>query len=184
VYAHLNRYQQLDRIFQAEVNLDDFATEDMRRAIRIRHGATHKLLVNQDGEPLSDRAFNRLIAKLHRSTHHNVGDTLNRWAFLMEYCDDDRVTPSSERRAGLPAFLGADTGVLLAAVYLERRTNEYHLRRLFGPAFDARYRNVLQRLLRVGLLTRGNDGWLEIRESVVSDVGRSLEYNGYLKTKE
>jgi hypothetical protein len=183
VYAHLNRFRDLDRIFQAEVNLDDFSLEDMQRAIRIRHGATHKKLVDADGEPLSELTFNRLVKKLHRAGYGNVGDTLNRWAFMMEYCDENSVTPSNVSRHRLPAFVNTDTGLLLTTIFLERRTNEYHLRKLFGPAFDRQYRSVLQRLLRVGLLTRSIDGWLSIRESVVTDVGRALENNGYLNNE-
>lgn len=182
VYSHLNRFRDLDRVFQSEVNLDDFSTEDMQRAIRIRHGATHKKLVDEDGEPLSELAFNRLVKKLHRGSHGNVGDTLHRWAFMMEYCDEDSVTPSTARRYRLPAFVNTDNGLLLTTIFLERRTSDYHLRKLFGPAYDRRYRSVLQRMLRVGLITRSNDGWISIRENVVTDVGRALENNGYLDT--
>jgi len=181
VYSHLDRFMNLDRIFQANVNLDDFSLEEMQHAIRIRHGATHKLLVSQDGEPFTDTAFNRRVARFYRYSQGNVGDTLNRWAWLTEYCDDDRVAPTIERLYRLPAFLNTDTGILLTTIFLERRTNEYHLRQLLGPAFETRYRAVLQRLLRVGMLTRQNDGRLEIRESIVNDVGRALENNGYLK---
>jgi len=184
VYVHLDRFMNLDRIFQASVNLDEFSLEEMQRAIRIRHGATHKLLVNKDGEPFSDTAFNRRIKRFYRYSYANVGDTLNRWAWLTEYCDEDRVNPTSERLYRLPSFLNTDTGVLLTTIYLERRTNEYHLRQMLGPAFEVRYRAVLKRLLRVGLLTRQNDGWLEIRESIVNDVGRALENNGYLTTEQ
>jgi len=183
VYNHLDRFMGLDRIFQANVNLDDFSLEEMQRAVRIRHGATHKLLVNQDGEPFTDTAFNRRVRRFYRYSQGNVGDTLNRWAWLTEYCDEDRVNPTSERLYRLPSFLNTDTGILLTTIFLERRTNEYHLRQLLGPAFETRYRAVLQRLLRVGMLTRQNDGWLEIRESVVNDVGRALENNGYLKNE-
>lgn len=182
VYGHLNRFRDLDRTFQAEVNLDGFSLQAMQMAIRIRHGATHKLLVGEDGEPLGEVAFDRLVARIHRSSQGNVGDSLNRWAYQMLYRDEDRVTPSEQRRHKLPAFLSADTGILLTTIFLERRTNEYHLRKLFGPAFDRRYRNVLQRLLRVGLLVRSSDGWLSIQESVVTDLGRALENNGFLKT--
>ncbi|TXF87874.1 ATP-binding protein [Neolewinella aurantiaca] len=183
VYSHLNRFRDLDRIFQAEVNLDNFSVEDTRRAIRIRHGATHKKLVDSEGEPLSETAFNHLVKRLHRASNGNVGDTLNRWAYMMEYCDEESVTPSQARRYRLPAFVNTDTGLLLTTLFLERRSNEYHLRKLFGQAFDRRYRSVLQRLLRVGLLTRSSDGWLSIRESVVTDVGRALENNGYLNNE-
>lgn len=180
VNRHLNRFMDLERIFQAEVNLDGFPLEDMQQAILIRHGATHKQLVNAEGEPLSEAAFSRRIRLMHRATYGNVGDTLNRWAWFTEYCDEDRVTPCLERAYKLPAFLSADTGILLTTIFLDRRTNEYHLRRMLGPAFEQRYRNIVRRLHRVGLLNRHNDGWLEICESVVNDVGRALENNGYL----
>jgi hypothetical protein len=184
VYHHLNRFMNMERFFQAEVNLDDFPLEDMQRAIRIRHGATHKALVNADGEPLSETAFSKRVRNLHRASGGNVGDTLNYWAWLTAYCDENRVTPSGNWRYKMPAFVSADTGLLLTTIFLERRTNEYHLRKLLGPAFELRYRSILRRLLRVGLLTRHNDGWLEICESVVNDVGRALENNGYLNIKD
>lgn len=184
VYHHLDRFMDMERFFQAEVNLDDFPMEDMQRAIRIRHGATHKALVDKDGEPLSETAFSRRVSKLHRAAGGNVGDTLNYWAWLTEYYDENRVTPSLQRRFKMPAFVSADTGILLTTIFLERRTNEYHLRKLLGPAFELRYRSILRRLLRVGLLIRQNDGWLEICESVVNDVGRAMENNGHLNIQD
>ena len=184
VYHHLNRFMDMERFFQAEVNLDDFPIDDMQRAIRIRHGATHKTLVDSDGEPLSETAFSRRVSNLHRAAGGNVGDTLNYWAWLTEFCDEDRVTPSGQRRFKMPAYVSADTGILLTTIFLERRTNEYHLRKLLGPAFELRYRSILRRLLRVGLLNRHNDGWLEICESVVNDVGQALENNGYLNIQD
>ncbi|WP_020569148.1 ATP-binding protein [Neolewinella persica] len=184
VYHHLDRFMDMERFFQAEVNLDDFPIEDMQRAIRIRHGATHKALVNADGDPFSETAFSRRVSNLHRAAGGNVGDTLNYWAWLTEYCDENRVTPSGQRRYKMPVFVSADTGILLTTIFLERRTNEYHLRKLLGPAFELRYRSILRRLLRVGLLTRHNDGWLEICESVVNDVGSALENNGYLNIQD
>lgn len=179
-YDHFNRNRELDLVFQATVNMDDFSLEKAIRAVRIRHGATHKRLVDEDGEPLSDVAFNRLVRKLHRATAGNIGDTIHRWAYLMEYCDEDRVTPNEQRRYHLPAFLTVDNGTILTAIYRQRSASEYHLRQLFGPAFESRYRSVLQRMIRVGLVVRGNDNQLRIRESVVTGVATALENNGYL----
>jgi hypothetical protein len=184
VYNHLNLFMDMERFFQAEVNLDEFPIEDMQQAIRIRHGATHKVLVDADGEPLSESAFSKRVSNLHRASGGNVGDTLNYWAWLTEYCDEDRVTPSGNWRYKMPAIVSADIGILLTTIFLERRTNEYHLRKLLGPAFELRYRSILSRLLRVGLLTRHNDGWLEICESVVNDVEQALENNGYLNIED
>lgn len=184
VYAHLNRFRKLDRIFQAEVNLDRFSVSNLQQALRIRHGATHQLLVEADGEPITQAAFDKRVAAIHRTTAGNVGDSLYRWAYQVNYCEEGRVVFSPDRRYRLPAFINADTGVLLAMIFLERRTNDYHLRRVFGPAYDRRYRGVLQRLLRVGILVRSRDGWLSICESVVTDVGQALENSGYLNVNK
>jgi hypothetical protein len=64
---------------------------------------------------------------------------------------------------------------------MEKRTNEYRLSKLFGKAFKDKYINIVQRLISVGLLVRHLDGWLEINECVVNEVGRALEREQYLK---
>lgn len=180
VYHHLNRFLDLERVFQSEVNLDDFSLADMEQAVRIRHGATHKVLVDEDGEPLSDAAFAKLVARLYRATSGNVGDTINRWAYYTRRYDEDRVHQPRERRYALPSFLSPDTATLLATLFLEKQSRDYRLRKLFGPAYQERYASILQRLIRVGLVNRTADGSLEITESVVNDVGRQLENESYL----
>ncbi|WP_116106569.1 hypothetical protein [Lewinella sp. IMCC34191] len=180
VYNHLNRYLEIDRVFQSEINLDDFSLPDMEQAVRIRHGATHKILVDEDGESISDAHFAKLVRRIYRATEGNVGDTINRWAYYTQRFDDDRVHQPTGKRYSLPAFLSPDTATLLATLLLERRTRDYRLRKLFGPAYQERYASILQRLIRIGLVTRNADGSLEITESVVNDVGRLLEDEAYL----
>ena len=82
--------------------------------------------------------------------------------------------------SSLPDLLNPDAAVLLAALTLERRSNEYRLRKMFGPAFKDKYSNLLQRLIGIGVLQRHVDGWLEINEAVVNEVGRMLERKKYL----
>ncbi len=184
VWSHLNKFMGLEKIFQAEVNLDTFSLAEMHQAILIRHGATHKQLVDQEGEPLGEVGFSRRVRRLYRAANGNIGDTLNYWAWHTHYVDENRVTPGKDRHFRLPAFVSADTGILLNTLYLERRTSEYRLRKLLGPAFEHRYRSILRRLLRVGMLTRHNDGGLEISESIVNDVARALEHDGYLNQED
>ncbi len=180
VYHHLDRYLDIHRVFQAEINLDDFSLEDLERAIRIRHGATHKILVDEEGEPVSDAAFAKMVRRIYRATDGNVGDAINRWAYFTERYDEDRVHQPPGRRYSLPAFLSPDMATLLATLVLEKRTRDYRLRKLFGPAYQERYASILQRLIRIGLVTRNADGTIEIAESIVNDVARQLEDDAYL----
>ena len=180
VYQHLNRFQELGRVFQSQINLDDFSLEHMQQAVRIRHGATHKVMVDADGEPVSEAAFARMVKRIYRATDGNVGETINRWAYFTERYDEEHVYQPRGRRYALPAFLSPDTATLLATILLERRVRDYRLRKLFGPAYQERYASILQRLLRIGLVTRTPDGHLEITESVVNDLGEMLESESYL----
>ena len=180
VYRHLDHFLDLDRTFQSEINLDSFSLPDMQRAVLIRHGATHKQLVDEQGEPLSETAFGRLVRRAYRATEGNVGDTINRWAYFTERYDEERVYQPTGRRYALPNFLSPDTATLLSTILLEKRTRDYRLRKLFGPAYPERYASILQRLLRIGMVTRNADGSLEVTESVVNEVGRMLDAEAYL----
>ena len=180
MYHHLTRFLDVERVFQSEINLDDFTLADMEQAVRIRHGATHKLLVDGEGEVVSDAAFAKMVRRIYRATEGNVGDTINRWAYFTRRYDEDRVHQPPIRRYSLPAFLSPDTATLLATLLLEKRTRDYRLRKLFGPAYQERYASILQRLIRIGLVSRNPDGTLEITESVVNEVGRLLEAESYI----
>ena len=179
-YRHLDRFQDIDRVFQSRIDLNRFSLQDMQRAVLIRHGATHKVMVDSQGEPVSEAAFGQMVKRIYRSTGGNVGETIDRWAYYTERYDGESVYQPKGRRYVLPGFLSPDTATLLTTILLEKRTQDYRLRRLFGPAYQERYGSILQRLLRVGMVTRNNNGTLEITESIVNDIGRMLDAEDYL----
>ncbi len=179
--THLNLFHETSKVFQAEINVDKMSLEEIREAIMIRHGATHKKLTNIDGEPLSANEFKRLIDRIYRLSGGNIGEALNRWSCATVRIDEDRVQHIGGFTFGLPDFLNPDVAILLAAIMIEKRTNEYRLRRIFGPAFTDKYAPILQRLIGIGLLRRQLDGWLEINEVLVNELGHLLEDKGYLK---
>lgn len=176
----LDYSSQIRRVFQAEINLDEMPLEDVRQAILIRHGATHKELVTTSGETLAPQDLNRLIRRTYRASRANIGEALNQWAAITQQYDGDSVTLSTKPQYSLPNFLHADLAILLAALTRKKRTNEYRLRKRFGTPFNQRYGNLLQRLISTGLLVRGLDGWLEINEVVANELGHMLEENKYL----
>jgi len=64
---------------------------------------------------------------------------------------------------------------------MKKRTNDYRLRKLFGPAFNGRFNSILQRLIGMGLVKRSIDGQLEINEIAANEVARLLEQNEFLQ---
>ena len=179
--THLNLFHETSKVFQAEINVDRMSLSEIREAIMIRHGATHKKLVNKDGEALSRHEFRKMIDKIYKISEGNIGEALNRWSCATMWIDDERVQHKGGLNYGLPDFLSPDSSILLSAIMMERRTNEYRLRRLFGPAFTDKYSPILRRLLGTGVLRRQLDGWLEINETLVNELGHLLEDKGYLK---
>lgn len=178
---HLDHYHDITKVFQAEINLDRMPVQEVREAIMIRHGATHKELLDTKGREMTPQQFQQITAKVHKAAHGNIGEALNIWAFSTEAVDEDRVMHQMHTLYELPDFITPDNAILLATILLARKINEYRLRKLFGPAFSDKYRGVLQRLISVGLLRRTTDGWLEITESAGNDLGRLLEKKQYLK---
>ncbi|MCB9080847.1 MAG: hypothetical protein H6555_03945 [Lewinellaceae bacterium] len=180
--AHLQQAYQLGEAFQAEINLDMVSSAEVLDAILIRHGATHKTLVDENGEPVTPRQFERMTQKAYRNAGANLGEALNYWAYCLKKWDDHRVVFRDPPAVGLPDFLTSDTALVLAVVILEKRTNEYRLRKRFGPAFKHTYGSVVQRLLHTGILVRQLDGWLEVREILVNEVASVLEHKQYFPT--
>lgn len=179
--GRLDRLHDIGKVFQAEINVSRMPEQDLREAILIRHGATHKSLVDEKGREVTPVQFRRMIRRIYQASEGNVGEALNKWAYSTRRHDEERVRHQYRSAYTLPDLVTPDNGLLLSAVMLSKRTNEYRLRKRFGPAFADKYGDILLRLQSVGLVTRQWDDWLEVNELTVNDVGRQLERKGYLR---
>ncbi len=182
--SHLQQLHNVGSLFQAELNMDFMPANAVREAILIRHGATHMTLLNEQLQEASPQQFNRLASRVHRAAGGNIGEALLRWALSVQKVDADSVFIHTPPEYALPDFLNPDNAVLLSAILMQKRTNEYQLRKLMGPPFSEKYVNLLRRLLSVGLLTRHANGWLEINEAAANAVGALLERKDYIKYEQ
>ncbi len=180
IIGHLSAATDLAGAFQVQINLDAMEEKDFVATVLTRHAATHVTVVDDRGQPLSVRELRRYASRVHTVARGNVGDGLRRWARSMEIVDTTSVRLVRTPNYPLPRFLTANTGVLLADIKQQRYTNEYNLRRRFGPAFDREFRPVLQRLLGLDLLQRHRSGTLAINPVVSNEIARLLERDGYL----
>lgn len=176
----LEQNQNFSRHFQATIHLDSMNQEEVYQAILIRHGATHKELVGEDGLAVEATEFQQQANRLYRAANGNIGEALNLWAVSMKALNEDKVIQTKKSLFSLPNFIEADQAILLRTIMLEKRTNEYRLRKRFGPAFHPRYGEALLRLLSVGLVHRHLDGWLEIDEVAVNSIIRQLRSKQYI----
>ncbi len=177
----LKQWFDIEKIFQTEITLDRMSLEDIKQAVLIRHSATHMQLVNTDGEEFNSKELDKLLGRLHRLSEGNVGQVMHHWAALMHKYNDEKVQPHSNTPFTLPNFINPDIAVLLRSIMIERRTNEYRLRKYLGPEFKTTYRSILQRALNLGIVQRNINGWLEVNPMVVNEVGRQLDEQQYLE---
>ena len=182
--AHYAQMTGIDRVFQAIINLDFMTEDEVKRAITIRHGATHKLLVDTEGEEVAQQRFGKMVQAVYRNAHYNIGQSLNLWSYTIKRVNDLRVihvpTPTNQ----LPDFINDDNAILLRTLLMIKRANEYRLRKILGASFTQKYRPIVQRLLRLGVLERHIDGMLEINESIVNDIAALLDHADYIKSEK
>ncbi len=181
LYNQLKQWFDIEKIFQTEITLDRMSLEEIKKAVLIRHSATHMQLVNTDGEEFNPKELDKLLGRLYRLSEGNVGQVMHHWAALMHKFNDEKVQPHSDVTFKLPNFITPDIAVLLRAIMIERRTNEYCLLKHLGPSFKTTYRPILQRALNLGILQRNMNGWLEINPMIVNEVGRLLDEQQYLE---
>jgi hypothetical protein len=171
----LFHFSNLERTFQAEINLNFVTKKALHQAIWIRHAATHKQLINKKGEVLSSPKFAKIIQQIYKLSNGNIGEALNIWANATKFVDENQVRNHLEDYLPLPNFLNDDSRLVLETILRCRRTNEYNLRQLFGPAFKTRYATVIRRLLNTGILARQLDGYIEVNHLIVNDLKKILQ---------
>ena len=180
--SHLNTVYKLGAAFQAEINLDKMDQQEIAKAILIRHGATHKLLVNNEGEEISGKLFQKRIGKINKESKSNIGDALNLWIANVKNVGEDRIGFKPMVNYSLPEFLTPDVAVLLSTISLQKVTSDYRLRRIFGSPFGQNYRKNLQRLIKLKIVIRNLDGTLMINETIANELVQLLKRKKYLIT--
>ncbi|MEL6924999.1 MAG: hypothetical protein AAFO94_13200, partial [Bacteroidota bacterium] len=178
--AHLQRTHQIHKVFQAGINLDQMSQRDILDAIIIRHGATHKQLVDKELKPVTAPQFQKMVRQVAGQTSYNIGEALYQWVVGIDAISEEEVQFKRSVLNGLPNFLNADTAILLSTLLLLKETDDYRLRKLFGQAWNEKYNLLTQRLMGIGLVQRKGEGRLEINPVVANEVGRLLDSEGYL----
>ena len=178
--SHLEKMQEIGKAFQAEINLDSMSIPDIQKAIFIRHGATHKRLVDENGDEANLPSIKKMTKSIIKRSGNNIGESLRNWAVAARMVDEDRVRITAGSNYSLPDFINPDVGILLSSIMIEKYSNEYRLRKLFGSAFQTKYSHIIVRLIGIGILQRKMEGWIELNPVIVNQVGNWLENKNYL----
>jgi len=177
---HYDGLYGIKEAIPAHIDLNKMSSEAIRRAILIRHGATHKTLIDEKGQEMKSSEFNKLTNECHRNAMGNIGQALRLWAYASTVTSEQQVSMSSMPSYDLPDFVDEDNAIILRAILLHKFTNEYELNKQFGPSFKRKYNILIHRLLGVGVLARREDGRLQIADAVVNNLSRLLSKHRHI----
>ncbi|NND33181.1 MAG: hypothetical protein HKN76_11370 [Saprospiraceae bacterium] len=173
-HQNLQTFINLDAAFQSTIHLDHMARKDISRAILIRHGATHKKLIDEDGSKLSPGEFKSLIRNIDVAAQGNIGEALRWWLSSIHPVDEHTIAPNFSDRYSLPRHFDTESSLFLSRILVQKQTDEYQLRKYFGPAFNDRYSDLVRRFVNMGLLHRLANGDIEVHESLANALGARL----------
>jgi len=171
----------LKNVYQSTIDLSKMETYSIAKAILTRHGATHKTLIGESGEELSSDYFKKTIRQIASNTKNNIGDALHHWATAIDIQpDSEKVIFDYNQPFTIPDFIESTNGMLLKTVYMHKKINEYQLNKIFGAAFNQKYRNTLLRLINTGVLVRDKENFLEVNEVIVNELSQYLKSAQYI----
>ncbi len=183
VLFYLARMFQFDQVFQAEINLDQLKEDDVRKAISIRHGVTHKYLKTESGQRVSTDEFRQIVRNVYIQANYNMGDSLNLWVSSIKFDQGDHVIFNPLAKYTLPDFLNEINRIILRFIIMSKGTNEYMMRRYFGTSFTNKYSAEIQRLISLKILVRTDKGMLNINKYLVNETARMLDDSKYISCK-
>lgn len=175
--SHFGNYLDFKHAFQATINLDTIESDEIYRAILIRHGATYRKILTTEREEITPREYKSLIKKIIKLSNNNIGEVFQWWSSSVKFLNEKEVELGPFEPYLFPLDLGEDQRLLLRQIVLFRKTDEYTLSRQFGAVFNQKYMYHLRRMLTNGMLIRLPEGSLEIRDCLANSVGNHIFEN-------
>jgi len=177
----ISKITGFDKAFQSVITLPAMTKEQVEQAIMIRHLATQKKFVNNFENDFIKRDIRKNIQRVYRQSKGNIGDALKLWAIYTNKVEGNQVVHNNRGTHKCPDFLSDEKSMLLRAIFLQKQTSLFKLRRQFGPEFTGKYSGHLRRLSGMGVLYRNMDGRIEINDSIVNEVAELLCKANYIE---
>lgn len=178
---HFDKNLNITNSFNSILNLNKIKLDEFYKVIDIRHGATHKSIVNKDGAQVLPDLFKKYINKVYQESEGNIGDSLRIWALSLTENEFGEMKFNLFERKDLPDFFNEENTILLKAITLNREVSEYQLRSNLGPSFTVKYKDILARLISIGIVERsGYTNRLLLSETIANQIADKLNCEGYI----
>ena len=181
---YISKMMPFDKVFQSQIYINEFTIKEIEEAIYIRHVAAQKQFLNSYKQNVNDKKEIALyVKKIYKISKGNIGQSLLLWAMFSKKEHDNFISFKNKNIYSLPDFLTNKNAIILRYIFLQKKTTEYRLHKMFGPEYTNKYANILKRMIGLGLIYENIDGWIEINETVLSELANMLHAKKYIYYK-
>ncbi|MEN2281037.1 ATP-binding protein [Algoriphagus sp. SE2] len=143
--------------------------EEIFKAIMLRHGASHKDVLEQEKKPLTDRQLEKKILSLTKMYDYNLGAVLQAWTYCTDILDTDQVR-FVDRDIQLNDFLSDEEVLILKYCLLYGYGSELELKEFFTTRFENYIKPSIRKLLTINILGRNEAGFLVVKDSLKQEI--------------
>ncbi|MEM6298880.1 MAG: hypothetical protein AAF740_09360 [Bacteroidota bacterium] len=165
---NLNGLLPLKSAFTTHLNLSEATTEEIKKAVLVRHQSAHKVILDKRGNEFGPKKVQNLIERLAKDNQYNLGKVLQAWSYTT--IEADRESLRLQEVNDVVDFFTPEERILLKQVLLFKTVTDKGLRRVTGSGFQVSYHPALKRLLNSRVLMRDLKGSLYIPAFLVNDI--------------
>lgn len=166
----------IKKSFQLLLDLSKTKYELLRSMIVKRHLSTHNTIYDSNLEEIDANTFDNIVKETYYMANGNIGDALTWWSALVRPNNEGKVVYERKIKKTLPNIWDINEKIIIDYLLLNRKSNEYLMRKAIGPVFTHKYQPIVNRLVSTGVLHRLTDGRLEINEMLVNDIHELMKF--------
>ncbi|MDH5413983.1 MAG: hypothetical protein OEW87_07590, partial [Flavobacteriaceae bacterium] len=168
------------KIFSTLINMNNTDKEEVVRAILLRHGASHKTLVSNDKEPISEGRTQKIINKLSKQHQNNIGVVLQAWTYNTVASEEDKII-YNEIEFEFVDFFTNEELIILKQASIFKRITELGIKLVTSNKYETNFNSAIKRLINTKVLLRDESGSLYINPVILSEIGFLLKSKGLIK---
>lgn len=174
---HLDGRFPFSNGFSTRLNLNKTSSEEIFKAVLIRHGASHKKLVNKELQLITPKQLESKVQDLTNQFKNNIGEVLQAWAYSTKMTENNLVI-FEEAQCEFQDFFSSEEIIILKHVYLYKYINEILLKNFLGKNYSNNFDLGIKRLINTKVLWRKPNGNLRLNRVITSDIFDILKYRG------
>jgi len=165
----LNIYLDFSTHFLTHIDVSKCSLTHFRNIIQLRHSATQKTLVKDDGQAYRQDEFANVIKSVHKAANGNLGDGLLKWASGSREINSDQVKFNYED-IRISNLINKDNSVIFEQLFRFKNLSDPELIEIFTKEMYEKIRPELNYLLRTKILVRDEQSNIMINDLIINDV--------------